>query len=166
MQHEGLVASLDADGLAEILITPGTPGIPGAPEVSTKVCHCATDASNVTIRAVNLAKAEVGDLVRISRKLGVLWKNAAMIIGIPVLGGGIGLMAGLMVGGVSGIIGLSVLGLVCGIAVGASAYKRFSRANQFVVSRVITRRSDMATCPVEASKAATETCAECIRGNL
>ncbi|NVM20927.1 MAG: SoxR reducing system RseC family protein [Desulfobacterales bacterium] len=142
--YEGFVASITADRKAEVIISPGVPGIPGAPEVSAKVCHCPTDGSSVTIEALNRAGAGVGDLVCISRTPGVLIKNAAALLGIPALGAILGLAAGARFAG-RGAIAFTAVGLLLGIIVGAAIYRRLSVHNQPVISRVIRTRTQMAS---------------------
>ncbi|MBW1783004.1 MAG: SoxR reducing system RseC family protein, partial [Deltaproteobacteria bacterium] len=85
-RYEGLVASVDKDGKAEVIIGPDSSGIPGAsPRVNRHVCHCATDGSTLTIEALNRVGAGVGDRVIVSRDTAGLVKNAAVLLGIPLM---------------------------------------------------------------------------------
>jgi len=52
-EYEGVIASLSEDGKAEVIVQPETSNIVGAPEVSKKVCHCASSSSQVTLEALN-----------------------------------------------------------------------------------------------------------------
>lgn len=146
--HKGFIASLTADGKAEVVIRPDTPGIPNAPEVSARVCHCATDGSTVRIEALNMAGAGVGDWVSVSHGSGILMKNVAVLLGIPVLGGISGLAAGaIFTGGlavhVTNALIFTSAGLFLGIIIGAAVYRRLSPRNQPVISRVIRSRTEM-----------------------
>ncbi|KPK27841.1 MAG: hypothetical protein AMK69_09710 [Nitrospira bacterium SG8_3] len=147
--YEGLVASLLTDGKAEVVIRPGKPGIPGAPELTEKVCHCATNGSIVRIEALNRAGARVGDRVCLSRRGGILMRNAAALLGFPVLGGMSGLVAsaifaeGLAVH-VTGAVVSTAVGLLLGVIIGGVIYRR-SANDQAVISRIIRTRTDMAS---------------------
>lgn len=148
--HEGFVARLTADGKAEVIIRPGMPGIPNAPEVSAKVCHCATDGSTVRIEALNRAGAGVGDWVSVSHDSGILMKNVAALLGIPALGGISGLAAGAVFTGgfavhLTNAIIFAAAGLFLGIIIGAVVYRRLSPHNQPVISRVIRTRTETAS---------------------
>jgi hypothetical protein len=147
--YEGIVASLMADGKAEVVIRPGRPGIPGAPEVSKKVCHCATNGSTVRIEALNRVDAQVGDRVGLSRKGTVLMKNAGALLGFPVLGGILGLAAGaIFTDGfevhITGALFFAAVGLILGMVIGGVIYRRISVHDYPVISRVISTRTDTA----------------------
>lgn len=153
-QYEGFVASLARDGKAEIVIRPGTPGIVGAPELTGKVCHCASDGSSVTVEALNRVGAGVGDLVSVSRPAGRPMKNAALLLGIPLLGGMSGLAAGLILfsafaAGITAAVFATALGLFLGIVIGVRSYRRASENNQFVVMKIVRTRTEMATLPAK-----------------
>jgi len=91
-RHEDFVATLKEDGKAEVIIQPGSMGVPGAsPQINRRVCHCATDGSTITIEALNRVGAGVGDWVSVSRNATEMIRNAALLLGIPI----IGLIAGL-----------------------------------------------------------------------
>jgi positive regulator of sigma E activity len=168
-QYEGLVASLATDGKAEVMIRPGTPGIIGAPELTGKVCHCASDGSAVTIEAMNRVGAGVGDVVSISRTSGRPMRNAVLLFGVPLLGGISGLVAGVILAGSLGDVVITavvatLLGLLLGIIVGVSAYKRVSDESQFMVTKIIRTRTEMATRPAKGQSAPqgkTVTCDRC-----
>ena len=149
-EYEGLVSSLTADDKAEVVIRPGMPGIPGAPEVSARVCHAPTDGSAVRVEALNTARAHVGDWVSITRQSGMLMKNAAVLLGIPVLGGVSGLVAGAIFShgfavNVSGAVVFAAMGLLLGIVISSSTYRRMSASNQPIISRVIKTRTEVAS---------------------
>jgi positive regulator of sigma E activity len=157
-QYEGLVASLATDGKAEVMIRPGTPGIIGAPELTGKVCHCASDGSAVTIEAINGVGAGVGDAVSISRTSGGPMKNAALLLGIPLLGGISGLVAGVILAGslgdvVTTAVVTTLLGLLLGIVVGVSVYRRVSEESQFMVTKIIRSQAEMATLSAKSQSA-------------
>jgi hypothetical protein len=148
-QFEGYVSSLTADDRAEVIIMPAELGIPGAPEISKKVCHRATDGSTLRVEALNRAGAAVGDWVALSRKSGVLLKNAAVLLGIPLLGGmsglaiGAALVHGFDVPSVSTFL-VAAFGLLAGITIGTRHYRRLSADNQPVISRVLKTRTEVA----------------------
>ncbi len=153
-QYEGLVASLTTDGKAEVVIRPGTPGIVGAPELTGRVCHCASDGSTVRIETLNGVGASPGDVVSVARASGRPMKNAALLLGVPLLGGISGVMAGLVLtssfgAGVTAVVVTSAVGLLLGIIVGVSVYKRMSDKSQFMVTKIIRSRADIAALPAE-----------------
>jgi microcompartment protein CcmK/EutM len=150
--YEGFVAGLRADGKAEVVIRPGKPGIPGAPELTEKVCHCATNGSTVRIEALNWVGAGVGDWVLLSRRAGVLMKNAVVLLGIPV----IGMLSGVVVGAifsdgfafrVTATVVSAAVGLLLGLVIGVATYRRMSADDQPVIRRIIRTRTDMAFVP-------------------
>lgn len=147
--YQGVVAKLTATGMAEILITPGDQSIPGAPEVSKKVCHKASDGSTLRIEAVNRAGAEVGDWVSLTRPPGIFKKNATALFGMPLLGclvgGGAG---GVMILGlglpVAALVLCGAIGLLLGIIVGGKQYRALSEHNQPIVSQIVKKGSELA----------------------
>ena len=150
--YEGFVARLKADGKAEIVISPGKPGIPGAPELTEKVCHCATNGSTVRIEALNWVGAGVGDWVLLSRRAGVLMKNAVVLLGIPV----IGMLSGVVVGAifsdgfafrVTATVVSAAVGLLLGLVIGVATSRRMSADDQPVIRRFIRTRTVMAFVP-------------------
>jgi hypothetical protein len=84
-EYEGFIATIKEDGKAEVIVQPETSGIVGAPEVSKKVCHCASSSSQVTVEAMNPVKAAVGDRVAVRVDASRLLRNAGALIGMPVL---------------------------------------------------------------------------------
>ena len=147
-RYEGYITCIKEDGKAEVIIGQGNTGVPGAsPQVSRRVCHCATDGSNIKIEALNRAGAGVGDLVIVSLDSSGLIKNAIVLIGIP----GICLIIGIviayilirdllfpMTGGILVAAGLFLLGIALGIRI----YKRISAKNQPMIENVIKRPID------------------------
>ena len=78
-EYEGFVASLKEDGKAEVIVQPEASDIVGAPEVSKKVCHCASSSSQVTVEALNPVQADVGDRVAVEVKASVLiWTTSIL----------------------------------------------------------------------------------------
>jgi len=150
--YEGVVARLMADSKAEVVIRPGKAGIPGAPELTEKVCHCATNGSTVRTEALNWVGADVGDWVVVSRRAGVLMKNAVALLGMPVIGGLSGLVAGgILFDGVASCVTAMVvsagLGLSVGLVIGATIYRRLSADEQPVIRRIIRTRTNGAFVP-------------------
>jgi len=150
--YEGVVASLRADGKAEVVIRPGKPGIPGAPELTEKVCHCATNGSIVRIEALNRAGAGVGDWVLLDRRAGVLMKNAVALLGSPVIGGLSGLAAGAIFFdgfalSVTAMVVSATVGLLLGVIIGGVIYRRVSADDQTVIRRIIRTRTEVAFVP-------------------
>lgn len=149
-QHEGFVTSLKENGKAEVVIQPDNAGIPGAPQLKDIVCHCATDGSTITIEALNKADAGVGDWVSITQRPGALMKNAAILLGIPV----VGLLAGIVVASIithgfayhitGGILVLTA-GLLLGIIIGVINFRRVSANSQPVIGCIIRTRLEAAS---------------------
>jgi hypothetical protein len=129
-RHEGFVATLKGDDRAEVIIQPGSMGVPGAsPHVNRHVCHCATDGSTITIEALNRVGAGVGDWVSVSRNATEMIRNAALLLGIPIIGliAGI-ILAAFLTDGFSfriagGIIAMAAC-LLSGIAIGVLTFRR------------------------------------------
>ncbi|MBC8458905.1 MAG: SoxR reducing system RseC family protein [Deltaproteobacteria bacterium] len=144
-QYEGFVAGLKKNGKAEVVIQPCNAGIPGAPQLKDIVCHCATAGSTITIEVLNKADAGVGDWVSITQRPGALMKNAAILLGIPV----VGLLAGIAVASIithgfashiaGGILVLTAC-LLLGIIIGVITYRRVSTGNQPVIDQIIRTR--------------------------
>jgi len=169
--YEGLVATLKDNGLVEVIIRPESTGVPGvSQEVNSKVCHCTTDGSTITIDVENRAGAEVGDWVLVNREKGVLRRNAAVLLGIPALGAILGILIALLLNaGFS--LGDAVWtvcpagGILIGIIVGISMFRRVSAGSGPFISRVITTRLEMASmppgkqCPVKRTDGICDTCA-------
>ena len=176
-KYEGIVTSLTADDKAEVLIRPGAPGIPGAPEVSKKVCHKATDNSIVRIEVLNRVSACVGDWVFLSRKAGVTRKNTGALFGIPLLGAVLGLVVAVALAK-SLAVNLAVgavcvaIGLLFGIIMGCGVYKRISAHNQIVIVQIIRSASEMVSefgdvrSRMEKAGATCGDCTQCLPGNM
>jgi microcompartment protein CcmK/EutM len=150
--YEGFVAGLRADGKAEVVIRPDNPGIPGAPELTEKVCHRATNGSTIRIEALNRVGAGVGDWVLLSRRAGVLMKNAVVLLGIPVIGALSGVVAGAVFSDgfafcVTATAVSAAVGLLLGLVIGVTAYRRMSADDEPVIRRIIRTRADMAFVP-------------------
>lgn len=145
-RHEGFVATLKKDGKAEVVIQPVRPGVPGASSyVNRHVCHCASDGSTVTIEALNGVGAEVGDYVSVLRDTSGLLKNAASLLGIPVLGliAGVIFAAVLTDGFASGIAGgimAMAAGLACGITMGVLIFRRISVNSDPIIEHILQKR--------------------------
>ena len=146
-EHQGLVERITENGNAEVVIRPGKPGIVGAPEVSEKVCHSATDGSTVRTVAMNKAGARVGDLVVVTFDASVLRSNAISLLGIPIAGGLAGFLVGVASGGL-GMHGVAVtmgvtVGVLLGIVIGGAIYKRSSKGHLPRVSRVVKSHTEL-----------------------
>lgn len=142
-QYDAVVTSLLPNGRAEIVIRPDKPGIPDAPEISRRVCHCATDGSMVRTEALNRADAQVGDWVSVYRKPGVVMKNVAALIGFPLAG----VIAGTMLGSALGKAAMAIAALgggLLGIVLGVRYYRHLSEENLMVIDRVIRSREELA----------------------
>jgi hypothetical protein len=83
-EYEGYVASIKEAGKAEVIVQPETSGIVGAPDVSRKICHCASGRSQVTLGALNSVQATVGDRVVVKVDASLPLRNAVALIGMPV----------------------------------------------------------------------------------
>lgn len=142
-RYEAVVANCLPNGRAEIVIRPDKPGIPDAPEISRRVCHCATDASMVRIEALNRADARVGDWVSVYRKPGVVLKNAVALIGFPLAGAIAGAALGRTLGGAATAI-VALAGALFGMMLGIRSYRRLSGENLMIIDRVIASRSEFA----------------------
>ena len=148
--YEGVVASLMAHGKAEVVIMPGKPGIHGAPELTEKVCHCATNGSSIKTKVFNGVGAAVGDRVLVSLSAGALMKNAVVLLGMPVIGAVSGLAAGsILFDGVTFrlavMVGSAAVGLSLGLVIGVATYRRISADDLPVIRRRIIRsRREMA----------------------
>ncbi|HBF42472.1 MAG TPA: hypothetical protein DDW42_02360 [Desulfobacteraceae bacterium] len=119
------------------------PGV--SPQVNRLVCHCATDGSTITIEALNSVGAGIGDRVSVSRDASALVKNAAVLIGIPLMGiiVGIVIAAILTHGFTSHIIGGTLTIAAClslGIVLGVSVFRRVPAGSQPAIEHIIERR--------------------------
>ncbi|MBW2265140.1 MAG: SoxR reducing system RseC family protein [Deltaproteobacteria bacterium] len=176
-KHEGIVTSLTAEDKAEVLIRPGAPGIPGAPELSKKVCHTATDGSTVRIEVLNRVGAGVGDWVSLSRKAGVARRNAGALLGIPLLGALLGLVVAVILTKslATNIVGWVIcvaIGLLFGIIMGHGVYRRISAHNQIVIGQVIRSASEMVSefgdvqSRMEKAGATCRDCTQCLPSEM
>jgi len=149
--HEGFVATLKRNGMAEVVIQPVSAGIPGASaRVNRHVCHCVADGSTITIEALNSAGAEVGDYVSVHLDTSGLAKNAAMLLGIPL----ISLIAGIILAAFltdnfsfrlgCGIVAMAVC-LLSGIGIGMLTFKRVSVGNLPVIDHIIRTHIETAS---------------------
>ncbi len=141
-QYEGFVTKTISGGDAEVVIRPESPGILGAPHAN--VCHAASDSSSIFVKAENKVGAEAGDRVRIRREPGGLFKNALVLVGVPVLGFLAGLLASIILRyplniAVSSQVFMACGGLLLGAFVGTGLYRRFSGDPRLTITRVIQR---------------------------
>jgi len=143
--HEGFVATLKENGMAEVVIQPVNAGIPGASaRVNRHVCHCVADGSIVLMEAINRVGAEIGDVVSVHRDTSVLIKNAAALLGVPLLS----LLAGviftaLLTDGFSshmptGMISIAAC-LIFGIVIGALIFRRIPPGKPAVIEKIIEK---------------------------
>ncbi len=149
-EYEGFIASINEDGKAEVIIQPEISGIVGAPGLSTKVCHCASSSSQVTIEALNPIKAAVGDRVAVRVDASLLIRNAGALIGMPAIALALGWAVSLLIPD-SDLVGVPIrfLCIFCslplGVTAGALLYRHWSRGNLPVVNRIIQTRLEMAS---------------------
>ncbi|MFH1951724.1 MAG: SoxR reducing system RseC family protein [Pseudomonadota bacterium] len=154
--YEGLVESVKENWVALVVIRPDNQCIPGAPGVSKRVCHCASDGSTLRIEALNSVNARAGDWVSVRQEPGTLMKNAAILLGIPMLGLILGVAVAIVLTQVftaqETAVGISVaVGLLLGIIVGVMAFRRVSSDNQPVIERICSQvetASSFDRCPV------------------
>jgi hypothetical protein len=149
-------------------------GIPGAPEVSSRVCHSATDGSIVKIDALNEVNAVVGDWVSVTQRDDILKKNLAVILGIPLLGGILGLIAALLVSRGIGMPhpfvwgALVGIGALMGIVVSRRIYGVLSVDNDLFIRQVIKSAGEVANqfgdvrAKMENAAAACGDCTQCL----
>lgn len=84
--YEGHVTGLGEDGRATLRIGPGGATVPGlSPDLNRRVCHCATEGSHFEIKAMNRTGAGVGDRVLVHHDAADLFKNAASLLGPPLV---------------------------------------------------------------------------------
>ena len=150
-QYEGFVAGLKEKNMkAEVVIQPGNAGIPGAPQLKDIVCHCATDGSTITIEVLNKEGAGVGDWVSVSRNTTAMIRNAAALLGIPLIGIIVGIiLATFLTDGFSfrilvGIVAMAAC-LLLGITIGVLIFRQISTVNQPVIDRIVKTRLEIAS---------------------
>lgn len=142
---EGFVSTLKSDGTAEVVIQPIQAGVPGASaRINRRVCHCVAEGSTVIIEAVNSAGAEIGDYVSVRRDTYGLVKNAAALLGIPLMGLILGIVVGdLLTDGfaVHIALGMAVIAIcvMSGIAIGVLVFRRISPGTTPVVETIIEK---------------------------
>jgi Cu+-exporting ATPase len=98
----------------------------------------------VKIEALNRVGAAVGDLVSLSHNPGALMKNAAALLGIPVLGLISGVVSGTILRQHFGVqvttaVIVAMVGLLVGILFGTALYRRISADTQPVITGIIKR---------------------------
>ena len=150
-RYEGHIACLKEGGRAEVVIETGNTDIPGvSTRINRRVCHCATDGSNIKIEALNSAGAGVGDRVFVSLDSSGLIKNAVVLIGIPgiclIIGVAIAyiLIRYLLFPMIGGIFVAACL-LLLGIALGIRIFRQVLADNPPVIDSIIKKRLDMAS---------------------
>jgi len=145
-QEKGLVTSITEDGWAQV-----------ETDRNDGCSHCGSCRvsfgcnSEITIKAINRAGAEVGDLVFIHLSSGTIMKSAAILYLIPVLGLisgaflGEGLSMRLTVSETSAIALLSLAGFILGFIITAliSRWMSARRTLSPIITRII-RRGHMA----------------------
>jgi hypothetical protein len=147
---EGIVTTVRENGLAQVIIQPGSAGVPGvSPEVNSRFCHCATEGSTIVIEVANRAGAGVGDWVALDREKGARGRNALALLGIPALGALSGLgVAFLLVSWFSSAMYIWTAfpagGLVLGILLGRACYRRISARSLPFITRVVKTREEAA----------------------
>lgn len=165
-RYEAFVTGNGRDGLADVVIQPGCAGIPGAPNVN--VCHAPTGSSRISARAVNEIGASAGDLVMITSKSGAFLKNAAILIGFPLIGLLAGLIAGAAIESWSGWgTALAVAaGLLLGIGIAAILYRKTAGDTPLIITEVLARGvgGSASFRNAEGSTGSGQGCSACVRG--
>ena len=141
-QYEGTVNSINEDGNAEVVIYPDGARIPGAPQLNRR--HAPSESSKITVQALNHTGAAAGDLVSVRLEAGMLIRNAAKLLGIPLLGltlgiAGGGILARTLTIHPPGVLLLSTAGLMIGIITGVITYKRTTTQNKPVITHIIEK---------------------------
>ncbi len=163
-QYEGLVTGLLPNGRAEIMIRPDKPGIIDAPEISERVCHCATDSSTIRLEAFNRAGAMVGDWVQVSRESTFFLKNAGALFGFPLAGAAAGAALGRALGGTA-MIYLALSASLLGLVLGVLFYRHRSAQNLPMIDRILQSRDEIAGRIAAAGKDSSgcqEGCSRCM----
>lgn len=175
--YEGLVTDIQSEGRVQVTIRPSKMGIPGAPEVSRRVCHSSTNGSIVRVDVLNEVGAAMGDWVSVRQTDGVVRKNVAVLIGIPLSGGILGMVAALSVTLATAVfypvlwLLFAGLGLLGGILAGQRIYSRSARHNQLVVQQILRPAKDLRAqfgdVRTRMEKAATSCgdCTQCLTGS-
>lgn len=110
--------------------------------------HCCVSfgsSSEMAIKALNSAGANVGDLVRLNLNSGTLLKGAAVLYVIPLAGLMSGVIAGaeldqwLAIGETASIVLFGLVGLILGFAMTAIISRRMSAKNKLtpIITRII-----------------------------
>ena len=147
-QYEGFIKNVKEDGKAEVVIQPDRAGIVGAPHLD--ICHCPSDSSRITFQAFNKANAGVGDLVLIRSDSTRLLKNAAKLIGMPLLGLITASIATTVLSqnwilhrtSVFSVVGA---GLLAGVIIGVVTYRRTTDAHDPIITHIIKKGSGAST---------------------
>jgi len=166
-RYEGLVTKKKNSELVEVIIVPSSKGIPGASEtINQQVCHCAADGSQVPTEAINTIGAEVGDWVVIHRDSSALWRNALVIIGIPLLGLIVGLTITYSL--TNGFASFSTRALMAGgaplvasVVFVLFAFDRLYKPSTPIVASILTKASDLnhpQVCPTDADADICKSC--------
>ncbi|MGD2125742.1 MAG: SoxR reducing system RseC family protein [Desulfobacteraceae bacterium] len=141
-QAQGLVASINIDGKAQVMIKTED-SLPGCTS-RTEACHCSGGSTELTIKVLNKAGAGVGDYVSVSFVPGAVMKSVLILLGIPLLA----LIAGVMAGTaltqslVLSSTGAVIVGSACfafGVLITVLVYRRVSPDIQPFIDRVISR---------------------------
>lgn len=160
---KGTVVNKKENGMVDVIIGPSQQSIPNAPEsINERVCHCSSESSNVIVPAINMARADIGDFVNISRKTTIIIKNLVFLMGLPLLGGGVGLFIYLLNSNefYAGYGILSVLlGLVFGTGLGYWIYRKNSFDEPFILDEIISKAPEGAK--IEPCKPASPVCESC-----
>jgi len=141
-QYEGTVNSINEDGNAGVVIHPDGARIPGAPQLNRR--HAPSESSKITIQALNRPGAAPGDLVSIDLEARMLVRNAAKLLGIPLLGLTLGIAGGGILARTLTIhppvaLLLSAAGLMIGIITGVITYKKTTTQNMPVITHIIEK---------------------------
>ena len=89
---EGYVAGIAKDGRAEVAVR--TDDSADGCHSQEEHCHCSEGPPTITLKALNMGGARVGDYVSVRFRPGAIAKSVGILLGIPLLG----LVAGALIG--------------------------------------------------------------------
>jgi sigma-E factor negative regulatory protein RseC len=132
-ENIGILMKKESNGFAQVVLDRKS-GCGGC-RTTGSGCHtCLASANKMQVRVTNAIGANVGDLVKVQLSFGVLSAGAAILYLLPVAG----MLCGAFVGGfwLTGWLHIaemtgSILGAVCGLALGFAAVISVDRSPGF-----------------------------------